>query len=116
MGKGIVVSTSQESGALSTTYRSARDARDARRALVPGGPHRAFVSRWPHRTNVSLHAWKAWLPLFTLWASVSGNPLITLLGKELSIKNDLFYNSNSCSSDKGSGWTLELPSCGTLGE
>lgn len=114
--KGYVVSTSQESGALSTTYRSAGDAWNARKALVPGRSHRALVSRWPHRTYVSLHAWKAWLSLFTLWASVSRNSLITLLRKKLIIKNDLFYDSNSCSSDKGSGWTLAFPSCGTLSE
>lgn len=92
----------RNSGALSTTYWSAGDARNARRALVPGGSHRAFVSRWPHRTYGSLHAWKAWLSLFTLWASVSGNSLITLLRKKLIVKNDLFYNSNSCGSEKGS--------------
>lgn len=56
---------------------------------MSGGSRGALVSGWPHRTYGSLHAWKAWFPLFTLWASVSWNSLVTLLKEEVN-KSDLF--------------------------
>lgn len=64
--------------AVRATYWNAGDAWLARGALVPRGAHGALDSWGPHRTDVSLCAWKAWLSLFTLWASVSWDSLITL--------------------------------------
>ena len=77
-------------GALSATYQRAGGTWIAGRALVPGGSRGAFASWWPHRPYGPLHAWKAWFSPFALWASVSWDSLITLLGKKLIIKNDVF--------------------------
>ena len=97
VGKGTCGQSEPEApGALSTTYWNAGGAGLAWGALVPRGSHRALDSWWSHRTDVSLHARKARLSLFTLWASVSWDSLVTLGKKKIIIKNDLFSNCESC--------------------
>ena len=50
---------------------------------MPRGSWGALVSWGPHRTDGSLDPLKAWFSLFTLWASVSWDSLITLLREKM---------------------------------
>lgn len=100
-------------GALGVTYRGARSAWVAGRASVPWGAHGPLVSWWSHGTWVPLHAWKPWFSLFALWASVSWNSLITLI-KENLIKRMISSRTTVAVKNKGSGFILEITSCGSL--